>query len=104
MDADKVRELVAEAYRLSMLASPGPWSHGLDMDPPDCGIEAGGDGGGCVAHVQCHGNINTVAREALLKRVAELEAELEPFTVDGYYVDIRDRERIAELLAKKEGA
>lgn len=41
-------------------ATPGPWSHGLDMDPPDCGID--GPNGGCVGHVQYHGNINTVAR------------------------------------------
>lgn len=38
----------------------------------------------------------------LERRVAELEAELEPLTVDGHYVDIHDRERIANLLAKKE--
>ena len=50
----------ARAEALSAATSPGPWSHGLDMDPPDTGIEAAG--GGCVAHVQCHGNVNTVAR------------------------------------------
>lgn len=79
---------------LADLASPGPWSHRLDLTPPDPGIEAAG--GGCVAHVQCHGNVNTVARcreefshddarfiaasreavPSLLRRVAELEESL----------------------------
>lgn len=40
--------------------TPGPWAHGVDDTPPDCSIES--EGGGCVAHVQCHANINTVAR------------------------------------------
>lgn len=40
--------------------SPLPWTHGLDLDPSDSGIEAAG--GGCVAHIQCHGNLNTIRR------------------------------------------
>lgn len=38
--------------------TPAPWS--WDGDDNDPSIEGNG---GCVAHVQCHGNINTVARE-----------------------------------------
>lgn len=41
--------------------TPGPREHCLDLDPPDPSIEA--SGGGCVARVQCHGNVNTSARE-----------------------------------------
>jgi hypothetical protein len=53
------QELLTIEERASK-ASPGPWTHGLEMEPPDPGIEAAG--GGCVAFVQVHGNINTVVR------------------------------------------
>lgn len=41
-------------------ASPGPWTNGLDCDPPDDGIESIFGGGIC--HITNHGNVNTVAR------------------------------------------
>lgn len=56
---DLTRDLAAD-LALCEAASEGPWSHGLDLDPPDSGIETAN--GGCVAHIQDHGNVNTVAR------------------------------------------
>jgi hypothetical protein len=40
--------------------TPGPWSHGLDTQPPDNGITD--SDGRSIAGVTEHGNINTVAR------------------------------------------
>ena len=56
---DLARDLVAD-LALCEAASEGPWSHGLNLDPPDSGIETAT--GGCVAHIQDHGNVNTVTR------------------------------------------
>jgi hypothetical protein len=52
-------ERLVEIEARCAAATPGEWTHNLDLDPPDAGIE--GPGGGTVCHVQEHGNVNTVA-------------------------------------------
>jgi hypothetical protein len=41
-------------------ATPGPWTHGLELEPPDNLIEGGRHNGG-ICSLTCHGNVNTVA-------------------------------------------
>lgn len=57
--ADLARDLSAD-LAVCNAATPGPWVERLDLEPPDPGIESAG--GGCVCHVQCHSNLNTVLR------------------------------------------
>lgn len=83
--------------------TPGPWVHRLDMDPPDPGIDA--DCGGCVAHVQCHANVNTVARTGeefchadarLIAAAPDLLAACEALPLDCEFedaADFKDRSR-----------
>lgn len=55
-----LQTFIAETRELCERASEGPWTHGLELEPPDNLIE--GENGGGVASIVCHGNVNTVAR------------------------------------------
>jgi hypothetical protein len=88
--------------RLAKEACPGPWSHGLDMDPPDSTIEAGNNG--AVCHIQEHGSMNTVNRtgERFSHDDARYIAALDPDTILKLIAVCRAAEKALEFIITME--
>lgn len=88
-------EQLTEMERLAGAASPGPWSHRLELDPPDPGIDA--SPGGCVAHVQCHGNVNTIVRTG--EEFSHADARFIAATRDAVPALVAEVRRLREEIA-----
>ena len=59
VSVEALRAIVEPLRKLEAKASPAPWAHCCDEDPPDSAIESDG---GLVASVHHHANVRTILR------------------------------------------